>query len=205
MLAAALIVALAGTYAAGVAEGVVPSPGAKIAALARKAGLPASVSALLDARSPGERLAGALSNKKPLQKAPPVEAAEPPAEGAGPPAAPGAVPNPLVAFPGDEALGAPLVPDGVGPHAAPPVEAAEAPSVAAPNAPGFTGGVGPVGLAPPAGGGGGVIPPTGPGGTTPTSPIPEPAAWLTMLIGFAVLGGAARARTLRRRTAEVTR
>lgn len=61
-----------------------------------------------------------------------------------------------------------------------------------PIGPGGGGGVGVV----PSGGGGGVVSP--PGETTPNPPVisavPEPSTWATMLLGFALTGGALRHR-----------
>jgi len=51
------------------------------------------------------------------------------------------------------------------------------------------------------GGGGGVLPGT-PGVPVVTAPVPEPATWVSMILGFAVVGGSLRrSRSMRRREA----
>jgi hypothetical protein len=189
---AAMAVVPAGIVATG-------APGSE--AIAAAVADPLSV---LDARSPGTRAPGALSNSKAL-KATDVQkrvlsnlngvpgtetpaAATPLAQPVAPTEAPGTIiPAIVAAGPGEAAAIAPLVAGGA-------PGAALFPGVAI--APGVVGGSG-------AGGGGaaGTTPATPATPTTPVPAIPEPETWLTLLLGFGAIGGALRFPRYRAHTA----
>jgi hypothetical protein len=174
------------------------------------AGVAAAREALdvMDQRSPGERTEASMTKGKPRIDVDRVARALPRIRDARASSQPPATAQSLVAAAAaapDEAFAAPA--------------AAGAP-VAFAGAPGGVGGGGPGGVFfPPFGGGGGgggggglvFVPPgeetpetpgTPPGtpGTPPTStaPIPEPASWAMMIMGFAVAGVFARMRSRRR-------
>lgn len=177
----------------------------------------ASVVALLASRSPGERVAGATTSKQKLVKAPRQRAL--PGMGGG---EDGAAPRqtarllPTIAVPQaalrpDAAVAPPLTvvdlaPAAAGSQATP---AGGFPGFGAPAA-GTIGGIVLAALPPgggagaPPGGGGGGAPPVGapPGDvivSPPVSAVPEPGTWLTMLLGFAMIGsGLRRSRRLAR-------
>lgn len=159
--------------------------------------------ATLAARSPGAREAGVLSNKKarvPLEapggasslwkpEAPIPDAVPlPPDAGALPGAGPGS---------GASALGGP---EGVGGVDRFGSDESFIPGF--PGGGGFPSGGGPFGFSPPGGtpggpGGGGGTPPgggTNPPATTPTSPVPEPGAWMLMLASVTLMGAQLRRR-----------
>lgn len=151
---------------------------------------------MLAARSPGLRTRAEMGKGKPPVLAERTATALPRVRRA--PAAPPAV----AVLPGPAGIGAPLI--------APP-PAAAAPAIFVPGAP--TGGVvfgdAPVGfgLMPPPpgvgiGGGGGGLVITPPGETpgtppppAPPPPIPEPATWMTLILGFAAVGCVTRRRS----------
>ncbi|UUR09350.1 PEPxxWA-CTERM sorting domain-containing protein [Sphingomonas glaciei] len=158
--------------------------------------------ALLNARSPGEREQGALTQTKikkrlafvPRERAlgktfpPKPSPIEQLAEVVIP-----APPTPLEIMPSVT----PLVP----PTAADVINAA---SLIA-SAPPFGGGSPIIGGGSPIIGGGGLLPPPPPSGSAPptsevppggtvASPVPEPGSWLTMLLGFGVVGASMRRR-----------
>ena len=148
--------------------------------------------AMLDARSPGERAAGALTQTKlrlassprkntPVKPQPPVT---PPIEELA------RIINPVP----------PALPVDVVPPILPPPAAAEIippASLLASAPPGFSSGI--------IGGGGGFVAP--PGSSAPptsevppppvTSAVPEPGTWAMMLLGFAMIGSATRRRKIR--------
>ena len=155
-----------------------------------------SVASLFDSRSPGERAAGVLANMK-HRKAPALHQRALPKVRKNPV-------NPLAGI-----VGAVPTPPVEAPPIAPPLDKvlSGAPSgpVAISPPPGGTiggpGGGGFPGVFVPGGGGGGVIipppavnPPVTPPVVTPptTSGVPEPSTWAMMLLGFLLIGTAAR-------------
>jgi hypothetical protein len=151
-----------------------------------------TVAAMLAERSPGERPEGALANLKPKRQAAFHERALPKVRGPGPTAY--------------EALAGP----SLIPPIAPPPEAplfntvAGAPVPITPVTGGAVGGPPVLSNIPlPGGGGGGFFSPPVTQATpevppTPVTPVPEPATWMTMILGFALIG-----RVLRRRPVPV--
>ena len=149
--------------------------------------------ATLAARSPGERGAGVLSNKKarvPLET-PGGSSSRRISEAPIPDAVP--LPPDAGALPGAEldtgVLGGPA-PVGGTDHFG-------SYDGFVPGSPGggFPVGGGPAGFSPPGGGGG--TPPGGGGGTTPpVTPVPEPGSWILMLASFALVGAQLRRRRL---------
>jgi hypothetical protein len=149
-----------------------------------------TVAAMLAERSPGERPEGALANLKPKRQSLLHERALPKVRG--PAATPYAA---LVATPPNLAI-------------APPAEAplynvvAGGPPVVIPSTTGVVPGTsgGPpllTNIPPPGGGGGGIFSPpvvaAAPGTPPiPVTPVPEPATWAMMLVGFALIGRALR-------------
>lgn len=149
---------------------------------------PKSLMAMLDARSPGERERGALTATKVRKVA--ANTVQPHER------ALGKIVRPAAAPPAEfvEALAPPV--EAAPPHAPAPTLAEVLPKVTGPvgNAapPGTT-------LISPPGGGGGSTPGTPGTPGTPQTPdvpsaVPEPATWLTMLLGFGVVGAAQRRR-----------
>ncbi|WP_114227943.1 MULTISPECIES: PEPxxWA-CTERM sorting domain-containing protein [Sphingomonas] len=149
---------------------------------------PQSLLALLDARSPGERAKGALTATKTKKLA--ANAVRPHERALGKIVNP-AAPNTDFA----EALAPPAAAEVAPPLAPPPTLAEVLPKVT--GVPGNSAPGGSVLVGAPGGGGGGGTPGT-PG--TPSAPptdvpaVPEPATWLTMLLGFGVIGSAQRRR-----------
>lgn len=149
--------------------------------------------AMLDARSPGERAPGALTQSKPRTAATSPSRQAPPK--------PGLEQLARVIVP---APPAPPVQDVVPVLPVVPPTAADviAPTALTASVPFGSGGGFIVGGGAPAtggGGGGGGSPPTGevpPGGVT--SPVPEPGTWLMMLVGFGIIGSALPSRRRRR-------
>ena len=154
-----------------------------------------TVAVMLAERSPGERPEGALANLKPKRQSLLHERALPKVR--------------APAFPAYEALAGPPL----GPLIAPPPEVplystvAGGPPVALPlttaTTPGTLGSPPALSNIPlPGGGGGGIFsPPTTTAATpdvpaVPVTPVPEPATWSMMILGFALM-----ARTLRRKAA----
>jgi hypothetical protein len=156
---------------------------------------------LFEQRSPGERGAGALLSTKGARKSPKENVRET-ARNAAPPAEPQS-PFAGLAEPELPALAFLGVPEGA-PLTTPFFsEGLPGPSAffGGPPLTGLPGAVGGPGLP---GGGGGTTPPgTTPGTPTPEGPpspplaIPEPATWLTMLLGFFVTGLIVRWRAVR--------
>ena len=152
-----------------------------------------TVAAMLAERSPGERPEGALASLKHKRQAALHERALPKVRGPGPTAY-----EALVGPPPSSPLAPP-------PQAPLYTTLAGGPPVPVPTTvpPGTPGGGGPPVLSdipPPGGGGGGFAPPpiittAAPEvPQTPATPVPEPATWAMMILGFALIG-----RTLRRR------
>jgi hypothetical protein len=151
-----------------------------------------TVAAMLAERSPGERPEGALANLKPKRQAvlhqralPKVRAPAFPAYEAlaGPP------PSPLIALPPEVPLYSTVA---GGPPVALPLTTA-----ATPGTPGGPPVLSNIPL--PGGGGGGIFSPPTTAATpdvpsVPVTPVPEPATWAMMILGFALMG-----RMLRRR------
>lgn len=141
-----------------------------------------SLADLLATRSPGERAAGAVATKRPLVKAPRQRAkslgAAPDADEAAGPVlallneAPAATPDvltpPLLGMPVEADLLPPVILGG-------PMYGIGG------------GGGGSIGGGGGGGGGGGILPP-GPGDLVPPPAVPEPSTWLTMVVGFGLLG-----------------
>lgn len=178
------------------------SPGANTPPGARSRGLLGVVRDLLD-RSPGTRIGGvAIKGKTRVVMAAPVGARGPgsrvsapatgfPAAGGAVLATPTAAPasagrTPAIVLPDFPALAsAPMTP-GVGSGATGATGGGTTPP------PPTTGGGGGFVFFPGIGGGGPpivIIPPS-----PPVAPIPEPTAWIMMVLGFGVLGGAMRSR-----------
>jgi hypothetical protein len=148
-----------------------------------------TVAAMLAERSPGERPEGALANLKPKRAAALHERALPKVRGPGPTAyetLAGPPPIPPIAPPPETPLFNTVA---GGPVAITPV----------------TGGAvgGPPSLSniplPGGGGGGGFFSPPVTQATpevppTPVTPVPEPATWMTMILGFALIGWVLRRR-----------
>lgn len=167
--------------------------GAKVlgesASAAGKSPIAKSLAALLDQRSPGERTQAELTKGKQRYAARPRQRAL------------GKV-RPALPAPFVQALTTPVPP--VVPEAVPvaslnPLVPSVVPAAIFPPSPVFIGGGGPGGGGGFPGGGGG--PPGGgsPPGVPPTvevppvvSPVPEPATWLTMILGFYILARALR-------------
>jgi len=152
-----------------------------------------TVAAMLAERSPGARPEGALASLKHKRQAALHERALPKVRGPGPTAY--------------EALAGPPPSSPLAPPPQAPLYTtlAGGPPVPVPTTvpPGTPGGGGPPVLSdipPPGGGGGGFAPPpiittAAPEvPQTPATPVPEPATWAMMILGFALIG-----RTLRRR------
>ena len=155
--------------------------------------------AMLDARSPGERAAGALTQIKPRQASrsravTPAKPATPPLEQLARVIVPAPPAPPVDVMP-------PILPPPASGIVEPPAALASVPGGFGPGGfgPGIViGGVG----APPAGGG---SPPGGGGGGTPPttevppviSAVPEPGTWAMMLLGFAMIGSAMPSRRRR--------
>jgi len=148
-----------------------------------------TVAAMLAERSPGARPEGALTNLKHKRQAALQERAAP------------SIPAPPTAY---EALAAPPPVLPVAPLPEAPLYTTVAGGPVAPVTPG-PGGTpgGPPILSdiplPGGGGGGGFTPPIIPTVTpqvpvVPAVPVPEPATWTTMLLGFALIGRALRSR-----------
>lgn len=180
-----------------VGVGVVAAP-QRGAAIAEAAVRSIDAMALMDARSPGSRPAGALYQTKPNLA--PREAWS------------------SSVRPRVPVSGTPDAPSGFAPLAGVPIDGVVEPGggfVFTDVPPPATGGFGGTGGLPVFGGGGGIggvviggggggigggggQEPSNPGGGTttpmPTSPVPEPATWLTMVLGFGMMGS-----TLRRR------
>jgi hypothetical protein len=148
-----------------------------------------TVAAMLAERSPGERPEGALANLKPKRQVPLHERALPKVRGpgpmafetlAGPPPTPPIAPPPEVPLFNTVAGGpVPITPVTGGTPGGPPVLS----SIPLPGG----------------GGGGGFFSPPVTQATPevpprPVTPVPEPATWMTMILGFALIG-----RMLRRR------
>lgn len=148
-----------------------------------------TVAAMLAERSPGQRPEGALAQLKHKRAAALHERALPKVRGPAPSAyeaLAGPAPSPPLALPLQAPLYAtvaggptPIVPPVGGPSGGPPI----------------------LSTIPGPGGGGGFtppvqttaeIPPSQP--TTPTTPVPEPATWAMMILGFALLGCALKRR-----------
>jgi hypothetical protein len=152
---------------------------------------------VMEERSPGERTQASMTKGKPRIDVDRVARALPRIRdaraSAAPPATVQALPG-AVAAPPAEALPGFVAPAAV----AGPVGLADAPGG------GFIGGPGGFFLPPGGGGGGGgiIVPPARPTEETPvtppvtppvgTAPVPEPANWAMMILGFAVAGAAAR-------------
>ena len=148
-----------------------------------------TVAAMLAERSPGERPEGALANLKRKRQTALHERALPKVRGPGPTAY--------------EALaGPPLIPP-IAPLPETPLfnTVAGAPVPIVPVSGGSSGG--PPALSniplPGGGGGGGFFSPPVTQATpevppTPVTPVPEPATWMTMILGFALIGRALRRR-----------
>ena len=145
-----------------------------------------TVAAMLAERSPGARPEGALTNLKHKRHAALPERAAP------------AIPAPPTAY---EALASPPPVPPIAPLPEAPLYATVAggPAVPVTSAPGGTAGGGPPILSdiplPGGGGGGGFTPPITPTVTpqvpvVPVAPVPEPATWTMMLLGFALIGRA---------------
>jgi hypothetical protein len=156
-----------------------------------------TVAAMLAERSPGERPDGALANLKPKRQIVLHERALPKVRG------PATSPTPYEA----------LIATPPNPVIAPPPEAplynvvAGLPPVIAPPTAGVTPGGPPLltNIPPPGAGGGGIFSPPVTAAAPevpviPVTPVPEPATWAMMLIGFALIG-----RALRRRGAAILR
>ena len=160
-----------------------------------------TVAAMLAERSPGQRPKGALANLK--HKKAVVEAAVAPVAQHGIPAVAGL-------------MGAPAAPAIISPPvAAPPLYNMVAGAPAAPIVPASSAaGGGPPILSgiplPGAGVGGGVVAPPPvvtqvvPPPPTVTTAVPEPASWVMMLAGFAMLGGALRRQRRDRALPEIS-
>lgn len=145
-----------------------------------------TVAAMLADRSPGARPEGALTNLKHKRQALLQERGAP------------SIPAPPTAY---EALASPPPPPPIAPLPEAPLYTTVAGGPAAPVTPaaGGTPGGGPPILSeiplPGGGGGGGFTPPITPAVTpqvpvTPAAPVPEPASWTMMLLGFALVGRA---------------
>jgi len=146
-----------------------------------------TVAAMLAERSPGQRPEGALAQLKHKRAAMLHERALPKVRGPAPSvyeALAGPPPSPPVAPPPEAPLFAavaggptPIVPPAGSPPGGPPILSA---------------------IPPPGGGGGSFTPPVVttsavPSDTpTPTAPLPEPATWAMMILGFALMGRALR-------------
>lgn len=185
---AAAVLAPAGLIATGTAGG------ASVAAML------ASPLSVLAARSPGERAHGALAQSKSRRSgADERKLADLLKRTPGPGGAPGpvgSVPGPAVGPLGDDAV-----------YPAPEDFMTDQPGggdlVLGPPSTGFTPGPGPIFAADiipgsgGGGGGGGTTPGTG-AVVTPETPVatsvPEPAAWLMLIVGFGMIGGALRSR-----------
>ena len=191
----ASVAAAAVLLASGAAFVGVSGPSGAVSIAAAAVMDPMSV---LSGRSPGARDAGALYQTKPgmARKVPTSRVRTPvrPAETGFVPVVPG-LPVMDAEVPTGLLPGVP-VETGLGP----PIDLAT-PLVGGGGGfgPGVIGGGGFIG----GGGGGGVVtPPTGGGGTvtppgdggTPVSPVPEPATWLSMIVGFAFVGASMRRR-----------
>ena len=146
-----------------------------------------TVAAMLADRSPGTRPEGALANLKHKKAAlheralPKIRTPYGPPTAyealAGPPPIAPIAPLPEAPLFATLAGGPPIVPPGNGGGGGPPV----------------------LSNIPPPGGGGGFSPPPittaqVPPTVTPTAPVPEPASWAMMLLGFALMGRALRRR-----------
>lgn len=146
---------------------------------------------MLDARSPGEREQGALTQSKPRKQ---VARSERPANPDGSPLerlARAVVPAPPPAMPAIPPAAAivPIIPPAVADVISPG-------GIGSASLPGGSAVI--IGAAPPGSGGGSSAPPVG--AVPPvdvTSPVPEPSSWLMMLLGFGVIGAAARRRSFR--------
>lgn len=134
---------------------------------------PVSLSDLLSRRSPGERPEGARSDKRPLQRMKPALAAEPPSSLAQELATAALPEQPL------------LLPDAL-----PLALAAEDPDLAFAVDPTPFAQVEPIRVAVDK-------PPERQPSLTLISHVPEPATWLTMLVGFGLLGATLRSARLR--------
>jgi hypothetical protein len=147
-----------------------------------------TVAAMLAERSPGQRPEGALAQLKHKRAAALHERALPKVRGPAPTAY--------------EALAGPVATPPLAPPVQGPLYTAVAggPTPIVPPTGGASGGPPILSEIPPPGGGGGgftapittlEVPPV-----TPTSPVPEPASWAMMILGFALLGRALRRRTV---------
>ena len=160
-----------------------------------------TVAAMLAERSPGERPEGALANLKPKRSAMLPASELPAVRGPGPAAyrALAGPPTPAPLIPPQAPLFTTVA--GGPPESIPPVVL---------PTPGGPGGPPILSTIPPPGGGGGgggvFIPTPTPLATpevppTPAAPVPEPATWAMILLGFAMIGGTVRARGGRAATA----
>jgi hypothetical protein len=149
-----------------------------------------TVAAMLAERSPGERPEGALANLKPKRQAVLHERALPKVRAPAFPAyeaLAGAPPSPLIALPPEVPLYSTVA---GGPPVALPLTTA-----ATPGTPGGPPALSNIPL--PGGGGGGIFSPPTTAATpdvpaVPVTPVPEPATWAMMILGFALMGGMLR-------------
>lgn len=152
--------------------------GRSIAAIAQAVSDPLS---LLAQRSPGERTPGAKFASKPERAAtsmPKAVAAPSPSEAPQAYLAMPVIEPPLPDFP-------PFVPAG----AIPPLGPSFLPASFGGGIPPWFGGTGVPPFGPP------LIPPTPASEPPPPSPVPEPASWAMMILGFGIIGGALRRRS----------
>lgn len=147
-----------------------------------------TVAAMLAERSPGARPEGALVNLKHKRQAVLPEHVAP------------AIPAPPTAY---EALASPPPLPPIAPLPEAPLYTTVAGGPVAPVTSGTPGGppiLSEIPLPGGGGGGGGFTPPIIPAVTptvpvTPAAPVPEPATWTMMLLGFALIGRALRSRS----------
>lgn len=194
-VSATLVVVAAGTAFVGVSG---PSGASALASAIMD---PASV---LAGRSPGARYPGALYQTKPARG--PAAHVRTHVRTSVPPAVPGLPVITGVEFTGDLPTGPAFVdpfppggltlipsgPSGVGGYAGG-FPGGGGGFIGGSIGGGFNGGGGGGILLPVTGGGGGIVTPP-PGTVTPVTPVPEPATWMTMIIGFAMVGAALRGR-----------
>jgi hypothetical protein len=200
-MAACLLLSTSLAYPSSIAQ--VAEPGTVAAA---------NLLGMLAARSPGERPEGAQPTKSKPERAPLARANGVSADQQRPQSAAGrsgVLPRMVIPSPG--APEAHALPDALAAIAVPPAPGEAIGSAAPLAAAGFaaspvgdivlaalTPGAGGIGAGPGAGGGGagggsGATPPGGqPVVVTPVSAVPEPGTWLTMLLGFGLVGHAMR-------------